>query len=142
MKISARNSFKGTVIAVTPGAVNSEVDVEIGGGDTVVSIVTNSSAKSLDLAVGKKVTALVKASSVLLMTDSSGLKLSARNCLTGKVKSVTPGAVNAEVVLILKGGAEVHSIVTNDAIRDLGLVAGGSATAVIKASSVILGVSA
>ena len=142
MKISARNALQGTITTVFPGAVNSEIDIDIGNGDQIVAIVTNGSVHSLALVPGKPVTALVKASSVLLMTDSAGLKLSARNCLSGVVKSLTPGAVNAEVTLTLKGGAEVHSIVTNDAVKSLGLAVGSPASAVIKASSVILGVPA
>ncbi len=142
MKISARNQFKGKITALTPGAVNSEVVVDIGSGDKIVSIITNGSAKALNLVVGKEVIALVKASSILLMTDSSGIKLSARNTLRASIKSVTVGAVNGEVSLKLAGGAEVHAIVTNDSIKELGLETAKEAVVVIKASSVILGVAA
>lgn len=142
MKISARNIFKGSVAAVTPGSVNTEVSVAIAGGDTLTAIVTNASAQSLGLAKDKEVFALIKSSSVLLMTDDSGIRLSARNCLKGIVKSVTPGAVNAEVTVTLAGGGEMHAIVTMAAVADLGLAAGVAATAVIKAPSVILGVPA
>lgn len=142
MKISARNNFKGTVTAVTPGAVNSEVSLDIGGGDKLTAIVTNGSVQSLGLAVGKQAIALVKASSVLLMTDSTGYKLSARNTLPATIKHVTPGAVNTEVSLQLAGGAQVHAIVTNDSAKELGLVTGKTASVVIKASSIILGVAA
>jgi molybdate transport system regulatory protein len=140
MKISARNSFKGTITALTPGAVNSEIIIDIGGGDVLVAIITNGSAKALNLAVDKDVLAFVKASSVLLMTDGGGVKLSARNALRGIIQSVTPGAVNGEVSLKLSGGAQVHAIVTNEAIKELGLEAAKEAVVVIKASSVILGV--
>ena len=142
MKISARNQFKGTVASLKPGAVNTEVSVGVAGGNTVTAIITNGSAQSLGLAAGKDVVVLVKASSVLLMTDGAGLRLSARNCLSGTVKAVTPGAVNSEVTLSLPGGLEVHAIITNDAAKELGMAPGGAATAVIKASSVILGVPA
>ena len=142
MKISARNNFTGKITVLTPGAVNSEVIIDIGGGDALVAIITNGSAKALNLAVGKEVLAFVKASSVLLMTDGAGIKLSARNALRGVVQSVTPGAVNGEVSLKLSGGTQVHAIVTNEAIKELGLEAAKEAVAVIKASSVILGVAA
>ena len=94
------------------------------------------------LAVGKEAVALVKAPWVMLMTDSSDIRLSARNCLEGKVTSVTDGAVNAEVVIKLDGGSEVYSIVTREAVAELGLATGVSAMAVIKASHIILGVPA
>ena len=73
----------------------------------------------------------------MLMTESSDIRLSARNCLEGKVTSVTDGAVNAEVVIKLDGGSDVYSIVTREAVAGFGLAPGVSATAVIKASHII-----
>ena len=69
MKISARNVLKGKVKRITPGAVNTEVVVELPGGAEVVSIITRSSAESLGLAVGKQVYAVIKASNVMVATD-------------------------------------------------------------------------
>ncbi len=140
MKISARNQFRGTVGAVKTGAVNSEVDLRLPGGQTIVAVVTNESAQALNLKAGVDAVALVKASSVLVMTDSTGLRLSARNCLAGTVKSLNLGPVNAEVTIALPGGIEVHATITHGAVADLGLKEGGAATAVFKAPSVILGV--
>jgi molybdate transport system regulatory protein len=142
MKVSARNVFKGTISQVQSGAVNAEISLKLPGGNELVAVVTMASVKSLGLAVGKEAVALVKAPWVMLMTESSDIRLSARNCLEGKVTSVTDGAVNAEVVIQLDGGAEVYSIVTRDAVAELGLAPGVSATAVIKASHIILGVPA
>lgn len=142
MKVSARNVFKGTISQVQAGAVNAEISLKLPGGNELVAVVTMQSVKSLGLAVGKEAVALVKAPWVMLMTESSDIRLSARNCLEGKVTSVTDGAVNAEVVIQLDGGTEVYSIVTRDAVAELGLAPGVSATAVIKASHIILGVPA
>lgn len=142
MKVSARNVFKGTISQLVPGAVNAEVALKLPGGNQLVAVVTMESVKSLGLAVGKEAIALVKAPWVMLMTESSDIRLSARNCLQGKVTSVIDGAVNAEVVIQLEGGDEVYSIVTRQAVAELGLAAGVSATAVIKASHIILGVPA
>lgn len=69
MKISARNVLKGTVKAITAGAVNDEVTIELAGGTEIVSIITRSSAESLGLAEGKEVYAVIKASSVMIATD-------------------------------------------------------------------------
>ncbi|MGH8435772.1 MAG: TOBE domain-containing protein [Pseudomonas sp.] len=140
MKVSARNVFKGTVSNLVAGAVNAEVVITLPGGDNLVAIVTMESVKSLGLAMGKEVVALVKAPWVMVMTDSSDIRLSARNCLKGTVESVAAGAVNSEVVIALAGGSKVTAMVTCDAVTELGLAAGVSATAVIKASHVILGV--
>lgn len=69
MKLSARNVLRGTVKAITPGAVNTEVIVVLPSGEEIVSIITKSSAERLELAVGKEVYAVIKASSVMIATD-------------------------------------------------------------------------
>jgi len=69
MEISARNSLKGTVKRVLPGAVNTEVTVELANGLEVVAIITKESAERLNLTVGKKVYAVIKASDVMIATD-------------------------------------------------------------------------
>ena len=69
MQISARNVLKGKVKQVTPGAVNSEIVVEVAGGVEMVSIITKSSAERLGLRPGKDVYAIVKASNVMIGTD-------------------------------------------------------------------------
>lgn len=58
MKISARNVFDGTVEAVKPGAINSEVDIALPGGLKIVATVTNDSITELGLTAGKAVKAL------------------------------------------------------------------------------------
>nr|WP_280326878.1 TOBE domain-containing protein [Pseudomonas sp. BN102] len=70
------------------------------------------------------------------------MKVSARNVFKGTISALVEGAVNAEVVIELPGGAKVTSVVTREAVAELGLAKGVSATAVIKASHVILGVPA
>jgi molybdopterin-binding protein len=69
MKISARNVLKGKVKSVTAGAVNSEVVVELPGGQQIVSVITKESADQLQLRVGKEVYAVVKASNVMIAVD-------------------------------------------------------------------------
>ena len=70
MKISARNVWKGKVRSVTHGAVNSEIVVELPGGQEIVSVITKSSAENLALEPGKDVYAVIKASSVMLAVDA------------------------------------------------------------------------
>lgn len=69
MKISARNILKGKVVKVTPGAVNSEVVIELLGKDQIVSIITKESAEKLGIGMGKEVYAVVKASNVMIAVD-------------------------------------------------------------------------
>ena len=68
------------------------------------------------------------------------MKISARNMLKGKVKKVTTGAVNDEVIIELPGGVEIVSIITKASADNLGLTVGKEAYAIIKASNVIVGI--
>lgn len=138
MKTSARNHFSGEVTAIQSGAVNDEVTLKVGNA-SVVAVITQESCKSLGLAVGSKASALIKASSVIVMVDADASKVSARNVFVGTVSSVKAGAVNSDVT-ISAGALEIAAIITNDSVARLGLAVGNSAAAVIKASSVILAV--
>lgn len=68
------------------------------------------------------------------------MKISARNVLKGTVESVTPGAVNSEIVVTLPGGAKVVSIITKTSAENLGLIKGKEVYAVVKASNVMIAV--
>lgn len=145
LRTSARNQLFGTVAALVRGAVNDEVSIALPGGQRIVAVVTRESAEALGVAVGAAVVALVKASSVVLVaggphsTDHTA-RLSARNRLSGVVSGVRRGEVNAEVTLELPGGVVIAAVVTDASVDALDLEAGASATAVFKASSVLLGV--
>jgi molybdopterin-binding protein len=69
MIVSARNNLKGKVKKLAPGAVNTEVIVELAGGAEIVSIITKESAERLKLAPGKQVSAVIKASDVMIAVD-------------------------------------------------------------------------
>jgi len=69
MKVSARNTLKGTVKSVVPGAVNNEIVIEVAPGVEVTSIITKASAESLGLDVGKEVYAVIKSSDVMVAVD-------------------------------------------------------------------------
>ncbi len=142
MNVSARNVFAGKITALTKGAVNAEIELTLSGGDKIVAIVTEGSVASLGLAVGVDAVAYVKAPWVMLLSGPADVRFSARNQLTGKVSSLHKGAVNTEVGITLAGGATVFAVVTNEAVMELGLKSGEPATALIKASHVILGVQA
>jgi len=140
MKISARNVFEGQVAALTTGPIHAEVTLTLAGGDQLVAVVTQGSVRDLGLAVGGRAFAIVKAPWVIVATEGAGMRLSARNQLRGTVSVVKPGAVNAEVTIKLPGGTLVVAVVTQDAVAELDLKPGVAATAVIKASHVVLGV--
>ncbi len=67
------------------------------------------------------------------------MKISARNVLSGKVKSIKPGTVNDEIVVKLTGGEEIVAIITKASSKSLKLVKNKKVYAIIKASSVMIG---
>jgi molybdopterin-binding protein len=68
------------------------------------------------------------------------MKLSARNQLAGTIKTVTPGATTTHVVIEVAPSVTIMASITNEASADLGPKPGMKATAVVKASSVMVGV--
>jgi molybdopterin-binding protein len=68
------------------------------------------------------------------------MKISARNQLEGKIKTLNVGVVNAEVVVELPGGGTITAIITKASAETLKLVVGQEAFAVVKASDVMIGV--
>ena len=142
MSVSARNAFKGKITALVNGAVNAEVEITTAGGDKIVAIVTEGSVKSLGLAIDKDAIAYVKAPWVIVVAGENKVRFSARNQLAGKVSKVSKGSVNSEIGIELPGGATVFAVITNEAVVELGLASGAAATALIKASHVVLGVPA
>ncbi len=66
MPISARNQLQGTVKSVTLGAVMAEVVIDVGGQE-VVSAITRHSVESLAIKEGDSVTAVIKATEVMVM---------------------------------------------------------------------------
>jgi len=69
LPVSTRNRLTGVVSAVTPGAVNDEVVLDLGGGKTVTAVITAESRRELKLEVGQPAQALIKASHIILAVD-------------------------------------------------------------------------
>lgn len=138
VKTSARNQWVGTVSAIRAGAVNDEVELLLPGGARLVATVTRASTEALGLRLKQTVIALVKSSAVLLATGLQGARFSAGNRLDGVVTAVTPGAVNAEVLIEAEGGVPVVAIVTQSSVEALALKPGAAVTALVKASDVVL----
>jgi molybdopterin-binding protein len=66
------------------------------------------------------------------------MKLSARNQLAGKVVEIKEGAVNATVKIEIAKDTVISATISMDAVKELGLTVGSEATAVIKATSVMV----
>jgi len=142
MRVSARNVFLGKIVELRKGAVSTEVTLSLKGGETVCSVITNESAKVLGLKTGMEAYAFFKASAVILGKDLHDAKVSARNLLCGTADRIVHGPVNAEVTVVLPGGSVLTAIVTEGSAERLLLAKGDHVCALVKASSVILGVDA
>lgn len=138
MKISTRNQFKGTVTSITKGAINAEVTITLAPNTEIVSVITNEALVYLDLKIGSTAYALIKSPSVIIGVDVN--KISARNLLTGTIISLSKGVVNDEVTINLGNGFSITAIITKSSTEALSLDLGKKASAIIKASSVIIGV--
>lgn len=139
VRTSARNQFIGTVCGLREGPVDVEVLLRLDDQTELAAVVTRTSAENLNLVIGREVVALVKSSSLLLLTDET-LRLSARNRLWGTVSRIVDGPVNAEVTLDIGAGRSATAVVTRDSVEALGLSLGVRACAAFKVSSVILAV--
>ena len=134
---SARNQFVGQVALLRESKLSVEVVIALDKHVRIAAGVTSDSARALGLVVGSPVLALVKASSVMLGVGD-GLITSARNHLSGTVSRVVAGPISAEVTLALAQGRSVTAGITRESLDRLGLAKGKPASALFKASSVIL----
>lgn len=138
MKLSARNQFAGKIVKIDGGAVNGIVTLDV-NGTTVSATISLAAIKELGLEPGKAAYAVIKATEVMV-GKGSRLPLSARNQFPGKVVSVEKGAVNSIVKMSVLGGNTLSATISNAAVEELGLAAGEEALAVIKATSVMVGI--
>ena len=139
MKISARNQIKGTVKVVREGAVNAVVVICRGNHNPITADITMAAVKDLGLEEGKECYAVIKATNVMFATAKLP-GLSARNQIEGTVVAVEEGAVNGHVTIEDADGVKVTGSITNAAIEELGLAAGGKAVAIVKATDVMVAV--
>lgn len=139
MQISARNQLSGVVEQIITEKVNAEVHIRLKSGNSIVSVITNSSAtNNLELSIGDEVVAIIKSSNVLLSTQD-GLKISARNKLSGIIESINFAEVNSEVVINIGNEDKVVAVVTSNSINSMNLKVGSSVDAIIKASDIMIG---
>jgi molybdate transport system regulatory protein len=103
--------------------------------------VNNEIMEGLGLKKGDRIFAMVKDTDIILSTGKE-LRTSARNNMKGRIAEVREGEVNATVHLELPGGTILLISITRNSVNSLGLEEGMEATALFKASSVILGMEA
>ncbi|MER6212489.1 MULTISPECIES: TOBE domain-containing protein [unclassified Streptomyces] len=136
MSLSIRNQLAGTVTAIAAGEAMAAVRVRLEGGQDITAAITADAVKELGLATGSSVKALVKATEVALATGPvEGLSI--RNQIAGTVVDVAAGPAMASVKVDVNGGG-LTAAITADAVEALGLAAGSSVVALIKATEVSL----
>ncbi len=140
MRTSARNAIAGTVTHVEPGAVDCEVILRVSDQLEIAAVITERSVRDLDIAVGKRVVALIKSSFVILAREGDIGRTSARNLFKGTIVAREDTTVNSEIILDLGDGKTITAIVTRGSADSLPLEIGDRVCALIKASHVILAV--
>lgn len=138
MQTSARNCFSGKVVGIKKGPILAELEIAVGQQTSLVSHISFSTFSEMGLSVGSPVQALVKASQVVLFTETPGLRLSTRNRFCGSISALHPGAVNTEVIVRIESDLSVVAIVTNESATDLRLQVGNRICAAFPPSSVLL----
>lgn len=138
MKLSARNQIKGVIKNVNRGAVNGIVTLEFGKNQTISSTISLSAIDELDLKEGKEAIAVIKATEVMIGLGE--LTLSARNKLVGKIVDIADGAVNDIVKMEIESGDIISATISKAAVEELELEVGKEVIAVIKATSVMIGI--
>ncbi|MDD3591511.1 MAG: TOBE domain-containing protein, partial [Sulfurovum sp.] len=117
--------------------VNERITLLTSKGAKLSSVITSESAKEMSLKEGDTVTALFKASHVMLSAAHID-GISARNQLEGTIENVVKGMVSTEVTLVLEGGEHIMSIVTNEVAEELGVESGKKAVVIIKSSDIMI----
>ncbi len=138
MKTSVRNQLYGTVQLVSTGAVNTEVVIDIGGGDRLTAIITNDGAEEMELSLGKEVSALIRESAVVLTTGEGLPRLSTRNRIKGRVLHCREGVVCSEVTVELPGSKVITAMISFESMAEMGLWPDTQVWVCFKASDVIL----
>lgn len=140
MKISAKNVFSGTVCEIVRDISVAQVVLQLKSGNKMTAVVSTDSVDALALEIGSPAYAIVKASSVMIANKDLTLKISAKNRMTGHVTKITGSAVVGEVVLDIGAGETITATITDSSVHNLGLQEGNEVCAIIKSTSVIIGV--
>ena len=140
MKTSARNAYRCHVVDVHVGSVNAEIILRLNETLTLAAIVTEESVADLGIKPGAQVSALIKASFILLATGDQPPLVSTRNRLPGIVQRREDGSVNTEITLDIGGGKSLVAIITTESANQMDLLPGSKVWALFKASHVILAI--
>lgn len=139
-KTSARNSFFGKIQALQKGDIQTRITLTTAGGDTIESVITNSSLERLSLKESRLVMAEVKAPLVILYRGEKEPECTAENRLFGMVEQINAGRINTEYLVRIKDGTILCALVSTQGAQRLGLGVGDPAWAAFSCFSVVLNV--
>lgn len=132
------NTFAGRVTAITPGDLQSLLEVETPGGHRLVSVLSNDHVKAMELHRGSPVTARIRPPRLSRNAETAA---PGPNRFRGVVERVMTGADTAEVVVLLEDGARVSSVVTPETLANLRLEVGETVWAMTGAFSITVSAS-
>ena len=142
MRTSARNQFAGILVSIMPGKVNDELGIMVNASQTLIASITHESCRELQLAVGTKVFALIKASAVVLCLPNEIETAYAKNALLGTVHKITQGEHQSELAVILESGLTLVTTMPNQTAHAMALKEGSVVLAMVEPSNVIIGIAA
>jgi molybdate transport system regulatory protein len=137
-KTSARNTFFGKISTIRRGDIQSQVELVTVGGDVVTTVITNNSLKRLGLKEGSLITAEVKAPWVMLHKGPRAPECTGENLYCGTVTQILRGNLTSEVIVHLRDGTELCSVVTEEGRRKLGVKEKDSVWVMFNSIAVIL----
>lgn len=136
----SRNAFSGAIATITPGDVQSLLEVETLGGHRLVTVLSNDRLRAMDLRRGSLVTARIRPPR---LTRESALPsgVPGPNRFKGMVARIMLGTDTAEVVVLLEDGARLCSVVTLESLAEMRLEVGETVWAMTGAFSITLSTS-
>jgi molybdate transport system regulatory protein len=139
-KTSARNSFFGKIQALQKGDIQTRVTLTTAGGDTIESVITNSSVERLSLKESRLIMAEVKAPQVILYRGEKEPECTAENRFPGMIEQINDGRINTEYIVRIKDGTSLCALVSTQGAQWLGLGVGDFVWAAFSCFSVVLNV--
>lgn len=153
LKISSRNIIKCIVSQITRDETSAVVGLTTVQEEPVVltSVITAVASDSLNLTTGSEVYAVIKSSDIILgcivdptsdhdpigAMGASSFKISARNAIHGIVTELVQSNVMS-IVKLVSGSQYFTSVITNDAVADLGITVGKEVVAIVKSSNIMI----
>lgn len=139
IRLSAKNRLATVVSEIVIDDDIAQVVLQLKSGQKLYAVIGTDNIDELKLTEGADAFALIKSSSVMISTAENP-SISARNIIKGRIVEISQSKVQGEITLDIGHGDSISSTITRNSIDRLGLKTGDEAWAVIKTSSVIIGV--